>query len=114
MRQRIKQLADGRPVIVMGDLNVDEDDEAFQALAKSSDSSPGLELVDCYRRVNPQPTADEATFHGFHGGASGKRIDFVLTTDQFRATGAEIIRTSFDNAFPSDHFPVRVTLELTR
>ena len=39
-----------------------------------------------------------------------KRIDYILCTDQFKPTTAEIIRGQYDGLWPSDHYPVLCTL----
>ena len=49
-------------------------------------------------------------FHAFKGGVTGARIDFVFHTIHFKAKAAEIVRTSRDGRYPSDHYPVTAIL----
>jgi len=110
IRQRAPELAAGRPLLLTGDLNQSEDNAALQILLQApNDASP--QLLDGYRTVYPQRQANEVTFHDFTGTTQGSRIDFVLHTPEFEAIGAEIRTDRFDGTYPSDHYPVRVTLE---
>ncbi len=86
--------------IVLGDLNLPEDNVAFSTLLN------GGALTDAYRDVHEEH-ADEATFHGFGGGVTGRRIDHVLpSAGFFTVDDARIVRDEGPGGFPSDHFPV--------
>jgi len=102
-------LAGNRPVVVLGDLNVDEENAALAMLCGAKDAD-GWRLIDSYREVVPQRDPNEATFHAFQGKKAGSRIDFILHTEGFRATQAGIDRTDFDGRYPSDHYPVTAVL----
>jgi endonuclease/exonuclease/phosphatase family metal-dependent hydrolase len=111
IRKRLAALAPDLPAIVLGDLNTPEDSPAFHELVMTG--NPGERtLIDSYRTVHPQSSPDEATFHDWKGTTAGSRIDFILHTDDFRATAADIVRLSYDGLWPSDHYPVTATLEL--
>jgi endonuclease/exonuclease/phosphatase family metal-dependent hydrolase len=110
-RQRLKDLAEGLPAIVMGDLNAWEDSPEVRAL-RGEESAVGRRLVDSYRQIHPDKTSDEATFGGWEGRTAGSRVDFILHTDEFTPTAAAIVRTSYDGHWPSDHYPVTATLRL--
>lgn len=104
IRRWIDQHSDaGMPVILTGDLNVNDDHEGFLAMV-DPDAKP--RLLDAYRQANEEPRADEATSHGFRGRTRGRRIDFVLGTAELPITKADIIRASRKGLFPSDHYPV--------
>jgi len=92
------------PVLVMGDFNSGEDNPAFQTLLAAG-------LHDTFRAVNPD-AADVCTFHAFHGGRGGPKIDAVLVSPRFRVLDAAIVHTSEAGHYPSDHFPVTATLAL--
>jgi len=105
IRERLAELAGGRPAIVMGDLNVTEEGEPVRTLL-----GPGEpRLLDAYRQVHPEPSPDEQTFHGFRGGDRGRRIDFILHTPGLRATDAAIVPDAPGGRYPSDHYPVTAT-----
>jgi endonuclease/exonuclease/phosphatase family metal-dependent hydrolase len=110
MRQWARDHARKLPVIVTGDLNVDEDAEPFKQLlhGKGMDHA----WIDGYRVLYPERLLDEATYHGFKGTRRGSRIDFILHTPHFQTIKAAIDRTARDGRYPSDHYPVSATVEI--
>ncbi|HET6573607.1 MAG TPA: endonuclease/exonuclease/phosphatase family protein, partial [Fimbriiglobus sp.] len=106
IRQRLAALPGGPPVVVTGDFNSGEGGDPYKALAGGENPK----LIDAYRSVHPTRAKDEGTFHGFKGGRSGARIDWVLHTGHFTATAATIDHASKNNHYPSDHFPVTAVL----
>jgi endonuclease/exonuclease/phosphatase family metal-dependent hydrolase len=109
IRERLPELADGRPILLTGDLNSTQSSSAVQTLLGLNDPS-GIQLGDAFREVNA-PSSNELTFHNYGGGTVGSRIDFILHTDELTPTAASIVRTSYDGKYPSDHYPV--TAEFT-
>jgi endonuclease/exonuclease/phosphatase family metal-dependent hydrolase len=108
MRKWIDEHAGDLPVVVTGDLNVNEDHEGLMTLLDHEAKPP---LLDTYRAVRSQRRKDEATAHAFTGNKNGRRIDFILCSQELAPTAAEIVRTNREGKYPSDHFPV--TAELT-
>ncbi|MCA9086062.1 MAG: endonuclease/exonuclease/phosphatase family protein [Planctomycetaceae bacterium] len=106
IREFIDQQPAELPVIVTGDFNCAVDSEPYQELT----SSP--RLSDSFLRKNSSSLPNVGTFNGFQGTTSGSRIDWILTSKDWSVTAAEIVRTSYDGLFPSDHFPVTATLRL--
>lgn len=106
-RARLPALADGRAVVLTGDLNARPDDAALATML-AGEPDTETQLFDAYRAANPEEVSDEATFHGFDGGTTGRRIDYVLNTSELQARSGIIQRGSIDGAYPSDHFPVSV------
>lgn len=102
IRERLAELAGGRPAIVMGDLNVPEESEPIRVLLGDGTDR----LIDSYRTVHPERASEERTHHGFKGGREGSRIDYILHTGGLHATEAAIVWESR----PSDHYPVTATL----
>ncbi len=110
VRQQLESLgASEHPTLVIGDLNATEDSREYGILL-GRESAAGDLFVDAYRAAHPERTDDEATFHGFDGRTAGSRIDFVLASPAYRVDDATIVRTSFAAGFPSDHYPVVVSL----
>ncbi len=110
IRDRLATLAGDLPVVLTGDMNSTETSSVLTTLRGSSD--PNFpELFDAYREVHPVPSSNERTFHDFTGATAGSRIDFILHSSELTPTAAEIIRTSYDGKYPSDHYPV--TAEFT-
>jgi endonuclease/exonuclease/phosphatase family metal-dependent hydrolase len=96
------------PVVVTGDFNVGEDNLAIRHLLGPSDAT--LEavrpFVDTFRVVHPDEK-QVGTFSGFtFGRIDGPKIDYVLVQPGTEVLDAAIVRTSRENRYPSDHFPV--------
>ncbi|MEX2307037.1 MAG: endonuclease/exonuclease/phosphatase family protein [Pirellulales bacterium] len=110
IRERLSKLADRIPAIVMGDLNTPEDSAPLRELL--GEVAAGRRLVDSYRALHRERTADESTFNHWSGTTAGSRIDFILHTEEFAPTAAAIVRTNYDGRWPSDHYPITATLRL--
>jgi endonuclease/exonuclease/phosphatase family metal-dependent hydrolase len=106
VRKWVAALPGNPPVLVTGDFNSGEGSEPYKALVGGDNPT----LIDAYREVHPTRAKDEGTFHGFKGGRTAARIDWLLHTDQFAATAAAIDHTSRAGRYPSDHFPVTAVL----
>ena len=99
------------PAIVTGDFNVGEDNPAIATLLGPRDGAAPL-MLDTFRvRYPDEKTA--GTFSGFvMGTVSGPKIDYILVPPGTEVLAAEIIRTSRDGRYPSDHFPVSARVRL--
>lgn len=106
VRKRLEALPGNSPIVVTGDFNSGEGSEPYKALV----GGEGVKLIDSYRAVHPTRAKDEGTAHGFKGGRTGARIDWVLHTGHFAATAATIDHTNKAGRYPSDHYPVTAVL----
>lgn len=92
--------------VLMGDLNVEPDNEVIAQLKKTMDDSKdkaGLVF------------GNGGTFTGFEFNAENpRRIDyiFVSRSDDWEVLKYAVLVDSKDNRYPSDHFPVFVQIEL--
>jgi endonuclease/exonuclease/phosphatase family metal-dependent hydrolase len=109
-RQRLAEVGKDLPLIVSGDLNAPEETREIIELTGANDS--GRQLIDTYRKLHPARSKDESTFNHWQGTKEGSRIDFIFTTADFEPIEAEIVRTAYDNLYPSDHYPVTAKLKL--
>ncbi len=111
LRQRIESRAfPANPVIVTGDFNAGENNPAITSLVSKSPEAP---FVDTYRVLHADETT-VGTFNGFKfGNTAGDKIDYVLVQPGTEVITAEIIRTSRNDRYPSDHFPVVATIRLS-
>lgn len=111
LRQRIEARAfPTDPVVVTGDFNVGERNPALATLAAKGD--PAAPLLDSYRVLYPDETM-VGTFNGFKmGNTAGEKIDYVLVQPGTEVISAEIVRTSRNDRYPSDHFPVVARIRL--
>lgn len=96
---RIPAIAGDLPVVVTGDFNTVPDTPTYRRMAQA--------LRDAWVAA-PVRTGPEATFHGFTGKPD-RRIDWIFTRG-FAVKRATTIDTRRGDVFPSDHYPVVVTL----
>jgi exonuclease III len=69
-------------------------------------------LVDTFRVLHPERTANEGTFSGFKAETtSGARIDWIGASRDWKVELADIDRTARQGRTPSDHFPVIAVLQ---
>jgi endonuclease/exonuclease/phosphatase family metal-dependent hydrolase/CubicO group peptidase (beta-lactamase class C family) len=103
-RMEIRNFPD--PVVVTGDFNAGEDNPAIKAL-KEYEKRP---FVDTFRVLHPDQQ-EVGTFNGFKGTRTGAKIDYVFAQAQTIVLEARILKDAFEGRWPSDHFPVRATLQ---
>jgi endonuclease/exonuclease/phosphatase family metal-dependent hydrolase len=103
----LQEKAPGLPTVFTGDLNSSPADPALKALLAPSET---VKLVDAYQVVHGAGK-EESSISSFRWRTRGPRIDFVLHTEHFRPVRAEIVRSSRDGRYPSDHYPVSVILK---
>lgn len=94
------------PTIVMGDFNIGPIGPARQPLTDAG-------LRDSFADRHPE-LANQGTFHAFDGKPDTDKIDAVLVSRHWETLDAEIVATSKNGRYPSDHFPVTATLQLGR
>jgi endonuclease/exonuclease/phosphatase family metal-dependent hydrolase len=124
----------GASVVVTGDFNSTEDQPQYRSLTAADAGGPAL--TDTFRRLHPPAAATpatrpagmaatmpggphglaggvagEGTFHAFKGMTDGPRIDWILCSPEWVPVAADIVRTSRDGRYPSDHFPVTAELD---
>lgn len=113
LSRQLSTIARGVPAILTGDFNINVDNPAYAVLVRP-DTPGALRWIDSYRTLHPQRRPDESSFNGFKGTTVGSRIDFIFHTDHFQAVAAEIVRTSRNGRYPSDHYPVTAVLRGAR
>lgn len=98
----IEQNAQASPTLLTGDFNADKDSSAYRKLTGDE------KLRDAYNIADPTDPA-AGTFHGY--GKASDPIDWILVSDHFQVTAAEIDRYHNEKLYPSDHYPVTATLQ---
>jgi endonuclease/exonuclease/phosphatase family metal-dependent hydrolase len=99
------------PFILMGDLNAHEKNPVIAYLkgsGKLAGRSP-IPVVDSWRVLHPEEKV-AGTASRFTGYLDGPKIDYILVTPNTRTLEANIVRTSRDGRYPSDHYPVTARL----
>ena len=93
------------PAIVTGDFNVGETNPAITRLTAPQSGAPAT-FIDTFRARHPDEKM-AGTFTGFkYGETSGDKIDYILVPPGTEVLEAAIVRTSRNDKYPSDHFPV--------
>lgn len=101
---KAKEFAKDLPLILTGDFNVDETNEAYFTLAKSGVVTDAHALAKIVYEPN-------STFNGW--GRSLKpqgRIDHIFITKPFSVHKYGILTDTYNGKYPSDHFPVMAEL----
>lgn len=100
LREKIGEIAQGAPVVVLGDFNTGTDSKPYETMTQDG------WFADSFRVIHADQTKNQGTRHKFMGGTNGPRIDWVLATRQLRPTAAGIVNQRIAGRFVSDHFPV--------
>ncbi|MBD9480439.1 endonuclease/exonuclease/phosphatase family protein [Pseudoxanthomonas sp. PXM02] len=99
--QRLAALPAGVPVVLTGDFNTTPDSDVHAVLART--------LQDAWTTA-PRVEGSDATFHGFTGNAD-KRIDWIFARG-VTPESITSVTTRWHQRYPSDHFPLVMTLRL--
>lgn len=103
---RIAARPAGGPFLLTGDFNAGADDPIHLPIA----SAPA---VDVWKHLHPDAAVSESgTWHDFTGRTDGSRIDFIYASPDIKLIDSAILRDETGGVYPSDHFPVRATIEL--
>lgn len=102
--ERIGELANDLPALVLGDFNAGEDNPAVDPLRQAG-------FRDTYR-VMDREGAGTGTFGAFRGDSTGAKIDYVFARGPWTVLAADILRRRAGTRDPSDHFPVTARLRL--
>jgi endonuclease/exonuclease/phosphatase family metal-dependent hydrolase len=108
--QAVKHNAE--PAFLTGDFNVGETDPVVRYLtgkATLAGKANPMPFADSFRMINPDVKA-ASTFHGFNGGTTGDKIDYVMVPPRMQIPAAEIIRTNVNGKYPSDHYPINASV----
>lgn len=102
---KAKELSKGLPLILTGDFNVDEKSEAYHSIVNS-----GL-VKDSYD-LSPIVYEPNSTFNGWGKSLrEQQRIDHIFVSPNFKVKKYGILTDTYLGKYPSDHFPVLVTVD---
>jgi len=110
MRERLEEIADGRPVLLAGDFNASGGpgaSEPWDILA--GDGAWRDTWIEAGGEAGP---LGDGTFHGFDGEPDTGRIDWILCTQGWEVESASILRAGRRGRWPSDHHPVTADFTL--
>ncbi len=99
MLKKIKEIAGDAPVICVGDFNSVPETVQIQKIKEV--------FHDAYHITEIPPYGPVGTFNGFKLDAPLKnRIDYIFISPHFNVEKYGALTDSFEQRFPSDHFPV--------
>lgn len=99
-----KRRSDHLPFLLTGDFNEGPSGPVYELIKKE------LSLCDPWKILG---RLEQSSHHKFNGDTqSGKRIDWILTTQHFKINDIFFNTKSHQGVFPSDHFPLFLALEL--
>jgi len=109
--QKIHELANGDPVILMGDLNTTEGEKPYQIITKPDQGAVHVELFDGFYHTEEAHHGPTSTWNGFEQIATDRRIDYIFVDSKFSVKRHAILSDTKSGRFPSDHLPVVADLE---
>jgi endonuclease/exonuclease/phosphatase family metal-dependent hydrolase len=106
IRRRLATLANGLPVIVTGDLNSDPASIPYRILTRDTIPEAIPPLRDAFNASRTPHYGPTSTWTAFRAIEPGRRIDYVLVSNDVTVLAHGILPDSWDGRFPSDHLPV--------
>lgn len=100
--KKVREIAGSSTVILTGDFNIDQRNEAYKRLS-------GSDMFNDSYDVAYLVYANNGTSNGFDNTkTSDRRIDHIFVTNNVKVEKYGILTDTYHNRFPSDHFPVMV------
>lgn len=117
---RIAEREHKDPVILTGDFNAGEDNDAVRYLTGAPDGLPDsgayplptIALQDTFRVIHPDATVVGTGNGGYTGKRDGAKIDYIFITSGIETLEASIDQEPRDGRYPSDHYPVTARIRL--
>lgn len=103
--EKIKEIAKGKPVILVGDLNADHESEPYEILQDS-------ELLDDSYTLADDPYHNNGSFSGFKTSNNMTIIDHIFITKGIEVDKWGVLTDTYFGKYPSDHFPVMSIISL--
>jgi len=108
---RVSGIANGLPVVVMGDLNTTDSDEPYSVLSQNS-LPDGRQLLDGFYHSMHGHHGPPSTWTGFTNIVPDRRIDYIFVSDDITVQQHAALADQSEGRFPSDHLPVMAEIEL--
>ena len=91
------------PCVIMGDLNDFESSVTYTSATELFDDA----------KYKTDDTDSGATYQDFGKELDGENIDyFFISKTGIAVSQYKVIRTTYDGVYPSDHFPIRLKMNL--
>lgn len=111
LKEQVSKLANGLPVIVMGDLNATSEQPPL-VLLSDTPLSDGRSLRDGFFHSIVPHHGPASTWTGFTKIAADRRIDYIFASEDLPIHYHAILTDKLEDRYPSDHLPVLVEVEL--
>ena len=93
----------GMPSVLMGDFNAEEDSETYRSAVENFSDTKYL----------TEKTMTSATYQNWGKALDNDCIDYVMVSKSgFTVNEYKVVQTTYDGVYPSDHFPLSVSLNL--
>lgn len=104
--QKIEEIAQGDPVIFIGDLNTTENDEPYKIITRPDKETDEPKLYDGFYHSVHGHHGPASTWNGFERIFPDRRIDYIFVDSNLTVKQHAILADIRDGHFPSDHLPV--------
>lgn len=111
LKEQVSKLANGLPVIVMGDLNATSEQPPL-VLLSDTPLSDGRSLRDGFVHSIVPHHGPASTWTGFTKIKADRRIDYIFASEDLPIHYHAILTDKLEDRYPSDHLPVLVEVEL--
>ncbi|MDY7079888.1 MAG: endonuclease/exonuclease/phosphatase family protein [Chloroflexota bacterium] len=103
---RVKDIANGMPVVVTGDFNDDETSRTYQILTQEDQKGHDLILSDTKHLSRQEHYGPAATTNSKFQGCFRRKIDYIFVKNRVQVIRHGILSDNWDGRYPSDHLPV--------
>ncbi|MHA8051313.1 dephospho-CoA kinase [Aquirufa sp. ROCK-SH2] len=107
--KKIKEIAQNSPTILLGDFNASPDDEPIQILVDENNPDKIINSSKISRNGHYGPIG---SFNGFKSEREKSEIDYIFVKNGIKCLQHSTHSETWNNRYPSDHFPVSATLIL--
>ncbi len=108
---KIENLAEDFPVVLTGDFNVVAESEPYKIIVNGNENS--FHLFDSSHLSKTSHFGGISTFNGFGKTMDmGRTIDYIFVNDKVKVLTHRVITTTYDENYPSDHYPVEEEIVL--
>lgn len=111
IKEQTSKLANGLPVIVMGDLNATSEQPPL-ALLSDTPLPDGRSLHDGFVHSLQPHHGPASTWTGFTKIEADRRIDYIFASEDLPIHYHAILTDKLEDRYPSDHLPVLVEVEI--
>lgn len=102
--EKIKQFG-SLPSMIMGDFNAEEDSKTYKSATKSFFDS----------KYQTENTMKSCTYQNFGKELDRNCIDYLMISKTgFKVNSYKVVTDTYDGVYPSDHFPLSVSLSLEK